>query len=136
MMKWIFPVGVGFVVTIVVATALAIVVLQPFVSSMFGLYIRTDADGLAFAPMLSGYMVITIALAWLMPRVRTGRSGWLHGAVVGMVLGVAIFLGDHLVTAGWSKIPALPMLLSGLVDTLAVMAGGIAVALVERRQTS
>lgn len=136
MMKWILPVGLGYVVTNVVATALAVAMLQPLVSPMFGVYIRTDADGLAFAPLLAGYLVITIVLVWLMPRVNTGRLGWRHGAVVGMVLGTAVFLGDHLVTAGWSKIPAVPMLLSGLVDTLAVMVGGIVVAVVQRRQTT
>lgn len=134
MMKWIIPLGMGYVVTNIVATAIAVAVLQPVVSPMFGMYIRTDADGLAFAPLLVGYLVITIVLAWLMPRVKSGRSGWLHGAVVGLALGTAVFLGDHLVTAGWSKLPALPMLLSGLVDALAVMAGGIVVAILQRRQ--
>jgi len=133
-MKWILPLGMGYVVTNVVATTLAVAILQPLVSPMFGLYIRTDADGLAFAPLLVGYLVITTALVWLMPRVKSGRSGWLHGAVIGLVLGAAVFLGDHLVTAGWSKLPALPMLLSGLVDALAVMAGGIMVAVVQQRQ--
>ncbi len=134
MMKWILSLSLGFVVTNVVATALAVGLLQPFVSPMFGLYIRMDADGLAFAPLLLGYLIITIVLVWLMPRVKSGQSGWLHGAVVGLVLGTAVFLGDHLVTAGWSKLPALPMLLSGLVDALAVMAGGIVVAVVQQRQ--
>lgn len=134
MMKWILPLGMGYVVTNVVATVLAIAVLQPIVLPMFGSYIRTDADGLAFMPLLSGYLVITIVLVWLMPRVKYRRSGWLHCAVVGLVLGTAVFLGDHLVTAGWSKLPVLPMLLSGLVDSLAVMAGGIVVAVVQQWQ--
>ena len=134
MMKWIRPLSIGYVVMNVVATTLAVVILQPFVSPMFGLYIRTDLDGLSFAPLLAGYLVITIALVWLMPLVKSGRSDWLHGAAVGLVLGAAVFLGDHLVTAGWSKLPALPMLLSGLVDALAVMASGIVVAVVQQRQ--
>lgn len=132
MMKWVLSLGTGYVVTNIAATTLAVVILQPMISPMFGSYIRTDVDGLAFAPLLVGYLVITIILAWLMPRVKSGQSGWAHGAVVGLVLGTAVFLGDHLVTAGWSTIPALPMLLSGLVDALAVMAGGIVVAIMQQ----
>jgi len=132
-MKFVLPLSTGYVVTNVVATALA-VTMRPFVSPKFGSYIRTDTDGLAFAPLLVGYFVITSVLVWLMPRVESGRSGWRHGAVVGLALGAAVFLGDHLVTAGWSKLPALPMLLSGLVDELAVMAGGIAVATAQQWQ--
>lgn len=134
MIRWILSLGIGFVVTNIVATALAVGILQPFVSPMFGSYIRTDADGLAFAPLLAGYLVITVALVWLMPRVKSGISGWAHGAVVGLVLGTAVFLGDHLVTAGWSKIPALPMLISGVVDVFAVMVGGIVIAVVQQWQ--
>lgn len=133
-MKWVLSLGAGYVVTNIAATTLAVVILQPMISPMFGSYIRTDADGLAFAPLLVGYLVITIILAWLMPRVKSGRSGWLHGAVVGLVLGTAVFLGDHLVTAGWSRLPAVPMLLSGIVDALAVMTGGVVVAVVQQRQ--
>lgn len=134
-MKWMLPLVIGYVATNVIATTLAVAILQPFVSPMFGAYIRTDADGLAFAPLLLGYLVITIALVWLMPRVKSGRSGWLHGAVVGLVLGTAVFLGDHLVTAGWSKLPVFPMLFSGVIDALAVMVGGIVIAVVQQRQS-
>lgn len=136
MNKWILSLGIGYVVTNAVATALAIGILQPIVSPMFGVYIRTNADGLDFAPLFVGYFIITTVLVWLMPLVNSGHSGWLHGAVVGLGLGTAVFLGDHLVTAGWSKIPALPMLLSGFIDTLAVMAGGIVVAVVQQSGTS
>lgn len=62
-----------------------------------------------------------------MPCVKSGRSVCLHGAVASLVLGTAAFLGDHLVTVGWSKLPALQMLLLGLVDKLAVMTGVIVV---------
>jgi len=62
----------------------------------------------------------------------TGTTGWRHGATIGLALGLAVFLGDHLVTAGWSKLPALPMLISGGLDAFAVMAGGVAIAMVQR----
>lgn len=136
MLKWFLPLITGYVVTNIIATTLAIGILQPFVSGMFGSFIRTDADGLAFVPLLAGYLVITVVLVWLVPRVKSGCSGWLHGAVVGLALGAAVFLGDHLVTAGWSKIPELPMFLSGLIDSLAVMTGGVVIAVVQQWQTT
>lgn len=134
MLKWFLSLGTGYIVMNVVATALAVGILQPLVAPMFGTYIRTDADGLAFAPLLIGYLVITCVLVWLMPRVNSGFTGWRHGVVIGLALGAAVFLGDHLVTAGWSKLPVLPMLLSGCIDALAVMIGGVVVVIVQQRK--
>ena len=135
MMRVISSIAAGYLATFVVAT-IAAISMRPFVSPMFGQFVRADADGLAFGPLLAGYMVITLALVWLIPRIRTGASGWRHGAIVGAVLGGAVFLGDHLVTAGWSRLPALPMLISGIVDVLAVVFGGVAVGLLQARAIS
>ncbi len=131
MNRSLIAIPVGFLAMFVSATVIAIA-MRPLVSPMFGPYIRTDADGLAFGPLIAGYVVITCVLAWLVPRVMTGAAGWRHGAAVGWALGLAVFLGDHMVTAGWSKLPALPMLISGLLDSVAVMAGGAAMGLVLR----
>lgn len=133
--RTIFSILAGFSMTFVAAT-IAAIAMRPIVSPMFGQYVRTDADGLAFAPLLGGYMVIALTLVWLVPRVTTGTSGWRHGAIIGAVLGTAVFFGDHLVTAGWSKLPALPMLISGIIDTIAVVSGGAAVGLLQTRTQS
>lgn len=121
----------GFLAMFVTATAIAIG-MRSHVAPMFGPYMRTDADGLAFAPLVGGYLVVTCALAWFVPRVSAEASGWSRGAIVGFVLGLAVFLGDHMVTAGWSKLPALPMLISGVLDAFAVMVGGAVIATVQR----
>lgn len=131
MTRTALSIGATFLATFVVGTISA-VAMRPFVSPMFGDYVRTDADGLAFAPLLTGYLVIALALVWLTPRIESAASGWRHGAMVGAALGVSVFLGDHLITAGWSKLPALPMLISGAVDVLAVVAGGVTAALLQR----
>lgn len=127
MRRWVLAIPAGFLAMFVAATVIAIV-MRPNVSPMFGPFIRTDVDGLAFVPLVAGYAVITCVLAFLTPRVSTGLTGWRHGAAVGLSLGIAVFLGDHLVTAGWSKLPALPMLISGALDSLAVVMGGVAMA--------
>lgn len=39
MMKWVLSLGAGYVVTNIAATTLAVVILQPMISPMFGSYI-------------------------------------------------------------------------------------------------
>lgn len=130
--RMIISLAAGYVVTFVVATISAIA-MRSLISPLFGAYIRTDADGLAFLPMVTGYLAVAAALVWIVSRVKTSATGWLHGAMVGAVLGSAVFLGDHLITAGWSKLPALPMLISGVIDIVAVIAGGSAVGAIACR---
>lgn len=132
MRRMIISMAAGYVVTFVVATVSAIT-MRSLVSPLFGTYIRTDADGLAFLPLMTGYLAVAAALVWLVYRVKTRATGWLHGAIVGAVLGSAVFLGDHLITAGWSKLPAWPMLISGIIDILAVIAGGSAIGAIACR---
>lgn len=122
----------GFVVTSAAGAAVALAY-GPFLRSSFGDHIRTTQEGLAVPALTSGYAVVAVVMAWLTPRVATGRTGWRHGAVVGTAIGLTTFLGDHLVTAGWSRIATAPMLASGVVDVLSGIAGGIAIALVQQR---
>lgn len=119
----------GFVTMFFAASGIA-VAMRPWIGPMLAPYVRSDSEGLAFVPLISGYIVIAAVVGWLSPRVESGQRGWRHGAFVGLSVGVPVFLGDHLVTAGWSKLPALPMVLSGLMDSLSVGAGGIVVALI------
>jgi hypothetical protein len=134
MNRTLFSILGGFLAMFVTATAIAIG-MRPFAAPMFGPFIRTDADGLAFAPLVAGYLIVTCILTWLVAHTTTSTKGWRHGAMVGFALGLAVFLGDHLVTAGWSKLPALPMLISGGLDTFAVMAGGIVIAMIRRTES-
>lgn len=118
---------VAFLSVMISATLIALA-MRPAIAPMFGDYVRSDAEGLNFVALMSGYLVIAIALVWFIPRVQTGSEGWRHGLKVGAALGLAVFLGDHLVTAGWSRLPSLPMLISGTLDSLAVVIGGAVVA--------
>ncbi len=122
----------GFVVTSAAGAAVA-VAYGPFLTTAFGEHIRTPDEGLAVPALVSGYAVIALVMAWLTPRLVTGHTGWRHGAIVGAAVGMTSFLGDHLVTAGWSRIATTPMLVSGIVDVLSGIAGGIVIALIQQR---
>ena len=54
---------------------------------------------------------------------------------MGAALGLAIFLGDHLITAGWSRLSAIPMAISGALDALSIVASFAAVCFVLKRGT-
>ena len=127
----LLSVPIGFLAMFAAATAIAIG-MRSIVAPMLGPFIRTDEDGLAFLPLISGYVLVTCVLAWLVSRVETGLAGWRHGAIVGFALGVAVFFADHLVTAGWSKLPVLPMMISGGLDAIAVVIGGMAIAMTQK----
>lgn len=63
------------------------------------------------------------------------HKSWAWVFKTGAVLGLAIFLGDHLITAGWSKLAAIPMAISGTLDALSVVAAFAAVAFVLKHGT-
>lgn len=122
-MKIIITYIAGFLSLFISATIIAIL-MQSTVAPMFGIHIRTEADGLDFAPLIIGYAIVAAILLVLVKITNTGKSGWLHGAIIGAIFGVGVFLGDHLITAGWSKLAAKPMLISGILDSFAVILSG------------
>lgn len=133
MRKTLLTTFVGFLCMMISATFIALA-MRPLVGPMFGELARSDAEGLNFFALLFGYLIVAIVLVWFVPRVQTKSQGWMHGLKVGAALGLAVFLGDHMVTAGWSKLPSVPMFISGALDTLAVVIGGVVVASMPHRR--
>ena len=124
----------GFLVTFVVASLLAVFVLQPWVNADLAGYVRTMEQGLHLPSILAGYFVLAAVMTGLYPRVNLNEHWLWNGLLFGLTVGVAVFVAGHLIISGWSVIPAKPMLLSGLVDTLAPALGGIAIAFVYRNR--
>jgi hypothetical protein len=122
----------GFLATFLAGSVLAMAVLQPLVAKDFGIYVRSMEQGLNMPAMVSGYLLLGLALALLYPRVDWDMSWAKKGASLGFVLGLAVFFAGHLVVAGWSTLPAGPMIFSGFVDAFSLAAGGMAVALLNR----
>lgn len=94
----------------------------PFLNASFGEMIRNpETDGLLMPALLGGYAVISMGLAWLYPRVFSSRPGATELMLFAGVVGLLVCLGDHLVTAGWSRLPAWSMGVSGVLDALAFL---------------
>ncbi len=110
----------GFLTSVLAGTVIAMA-MGPFLAPRFGAHIRDpQTDGLMMPALLAGYAVVTAGVVWLQhissPATRRNAS------VQGLILGFVVFVGDHLVTAGWSRLDAPAMLVSGVADALAVAA--------------
>ncbi len=124
----------AFVAMNVVGTGIAMV-MGPFVGPQFGTLLRDPAGaGLNFPALLCGYAVVAMALTVLHGRSASKELG--PSALLGLCLGLAVFLGDHLITSGWSVMPAGTMAVSGLFDSLAVVAGAVVLSWVTMPRTN
>ncbi|WNJ17753.1 hypothetical protein [Pontibacter sp. G13] len=132
-MKRFLMAGIGgFAVNQVVATLLAILILNPWLNEAFGDTIRSAEEGLAFPSLLGGYLVLSLLMAWMFPKMNLQGSWKAKGLVFGAWIGGMVFVAGHLVVAGWSVLPGVPMLFSGLVDSLAAIAAGYWIAYMYR----
>lgn len=123
---------VGGLVTLISGTLIAIL-MQPVLTPYFGELIRKEGeDGLLFPSLMSGYFVIGFCLTYLAPKLGVLNMKWSEICVLGAVMGLSIFFGDHLITAGWSRLSAQAMMISGMVDSLSVVFGFAAIAFVLR----
>jgi len=57
-----------------------------------------------------------------------GTSFMKKGLLWGLFCGLLSFFSDHLIIAGWSRLPVVPMFVSGMTDMLAPIATGIVIA--------
>ena len=119
---------VGFVTNNVVATLVAAFILNPFLNPMFKGAVRTQEQGLEMPSLLSGYFVLTLIMLAGYKYFSLEKDWLAKGAIWGALVGIVIFVSGHLIVAGWSIIPSTPMLISGILDTLATVATGIVIA--------
>lgn len=128
MRKFVLSLGLGFIVNNAVGALVAAVVLQPLLNPMFVNTVRTEEQGLAFPSLLGGYFLLTLLMV-IGYRYFSLRGGWLKkGVAWGLLIGSATFLSGHMIVAGWSILPSLPMLISGILDILAPVAAGVVIA--------
>lgn len=128
-MKFIVAGIIGGVSALFAGTIIAII-MQPHIAPYFGNMIRNESDGLLFSSLVSGYFVIGFALAYLVPKCNKMNGDILPTLRFGMIMGLAVFFGDHLITAGWSHLAFAPMAISGLMDALSVVVASWAVKVV------
>ena len=126
--------GIGFIVNNVVATLIAVFILNPLLNSMFNNTVRTQEEGLEMFSLLGGYFLLTLFMV-LGYQYFSFKAKWLKkGIVWGLLVGGMVFVAGHLIVAGWAITPPLPMLISGIFDTLATVATGIIIAYFYRNE--
>ncbi|GEM_PF-1658930 len=128
MRKFSLSLGLGFIVNNVVATITAMFILNPLLNPMFNGAVRTQEDGLEMPSLLSGYFLLSLLMV-IGYKYFSLEAKWLKkGLIWGFLAGGIVFVSGHLIVAGWATIPPIPMLISGILDTLATVATGIVIA--------
>jgi len=128
MKKFSLSLGAGFIVNNIVATLIALIILNPLLNSMFAGAVRTEEEGLEMPSLLGGYFLLTLFMV-LAYRYFLLTAHWLKkGVIWGLFVGGVTFVAGHLIVAGWATIPPWPMFISGVLDTLSTVATGIVIA--------
>lgn len=136
MKKFILSALFGFLGLFVANSIVALFLLGPMLNAYFGSYVRTNQQGLHIPAILSGYIILAVVMAYLYPKLKW-NIGWIkRGLAFGLSMGAAVSLGGHLITAGWSTIPAFPMAVSGVIDALTATVGGVIVAFINNKLAS
>lgn len=134
MKKFSLSLVLGFIVNNVVATMIAMFILNPLLNPMFNGSVRTQEDGLKMPSLLSGYFLLTLLMV-IGYKFFALDAKWLKkGIIWGLLTGGITFVAGHLIVAGWATIPPKPMLISGVLDTLATVATGIVIAYIYRNE--
>lgn len=50
------------------------------------------------------------------------------GMIYGLFCGLLAIFSDHLIIAGWSRLPIFPMFVSGIIDMFAPIATGVVIS--------
>ena len=134
MKRFSLSLGLGFIVNNLVATLIAMFILTPLLNPMFNGAVRTQEDGLEMPSLLSGYFLLTLLMV-IGYKYFSLDANWLKkGIIWGLLIGGISFITGHLIVAGWATIPPKPMLISGILDTLATIATGIVIAYFYRNE--
>jgi len=134
MKKFSLSLVLGFIVNNVVATMIAMFILNPLLNPMFNGAVRTQEVGLEMPSLLSGYFLLTLFMV-IGYKYFSLEAKWLKkGMIWGLLIGGITFVSGHLIVAGWATIPPKPMLISGVLDTLATVATGMVIAYIYRNE--
>lgn len=112
----------GFIV-LYLSAAIISISSNIFLEPMFGAHIRSSRDVL-FVPLVAGYFIVALCLYISLSNFSSGTKKVQKGFIFGAVFGAAVFLGGHIIIAGWSVIAFKPLLISGLLDILPVSLSG------------
>ncbi|MBL4704040.1 MAG: hypothetical protein JKY54_05940 [Flavobacteriales bacterium] len=129
MKKYIFSLSIGFITMMGIAMLVAMAS-APFLSHLFGETIRKeDQDGILLPALLGGYFSLTLLMTFGFNFFFIKITDWKKkGLTFGLFCGLIAIFSDHLIIAGWSRLPILPMFVSGITDMLAPIATGLVIS--------
>jgi hypothetical protein len=134
MKKFSLSLGIGLIANNIVATLVAMFILNPLLNPIFEGAVRTHEDGLEMFSLFSGYFILTLLMV-IGYKYFSLKVYWLKkGIVWGLLTGGIVFVSGHLIVAGWATIPPKPMFISGILDTLATITTGIVIAYFYRNE--
>lgn len=129
MKKYILSLSTGFFVMMIFAILMA-KASSPFLSELFSETIRKEGqDGLLMPSLLSGYFLLTFFMTFGFKHFYINVTSWKkRGLLFGLFCGLLAFFSDHLIIAGWSRLPVFPMFVSGIADMVAPIMTGILIS--------
>lgn len=129
MKKHTLSIIVGFIVMIITAILTA-KLSAPFLSSLFGETIRKEGvDGLLMPSLLGGYFILTLIMSFGFQYFNFNINCYKKkGIIYGLFCGLLAIFSDHLIIAGWSRLPFLPMFVSGITDMIAPVLTGLVIS--------
>jgi len=134
MKKFSLSLGIGFIINNLVATLIAMFVLNPLLNPLFLGTVRTQEDGLEMPSLLGGYFLLTLLMVIGYKYFSFNAKWYKKGIVWGLITGTITFVAGHLIVAGWAILPPTPMFISGVLDTLATVATGIVISYLYRNE--
>lgn len=121
---------VGFIGMFVTNAIMAAAVIGPFFEERYGEIVASSPQ---LPALIGGYLVIAFVMALLYPRLQIGSSWLSRGLLGGALVGLAAFLGTHMVITGYTTIDAAGFVVSGLLDSLGPIVGMLAIGYVYYR---
>lgn len=134
-MNAVKEIGISFVVGYLVVSAINFIIatglLEPWISPWFcGM---TRNVGQQHLPMLfAGLLIPVLIIASLNFMVKRPGHWLLKGVTVGILIGLATFLGGYLVAHKWAVFPSPRVILSALCDSISLAAGSAVIAYVQK----
>ncbi|MGH2553165.1 MAG: hypothetical protein ACRDEB_05575 [Chitinophagaceae bacterium] len=133
MKKFILSTVLGFISFMIVGMIFGYFYELIGVMKMFGKTVRPPGTEY-FPALLSGALILTLLMAAGYPYFSLNAVWLKKGLVWGTFCGGLAFLSDHIITSGWSVMPPLPMLITGILDVTHTIPVGILVAFFYRNK--
>lgn len=121
-----------FLVCFLLSGAAAALVIVPLFGDGLGSMLRPADDGSTFPSMIAGFLIFSAAATAFLLQSWTSAGWFQRGFFVGLSL-LAVIIGQYAILPGWSTLPVMPTIGSGVVSGIPAVIGAIAAAFVANK---